>query len=350
VETARLRRLGERLNSDLPLLGPAIRRRACRALAADSGADTVPVLVGAMCSRDVTVRAVAEAALRSLTQPRAVDALCAHWVEGRDVHTGAIIAECRYVASKPVGTRVLSALQADVLAGGDVGAARVQPLLAALSDADAAIRERAAVALRGLVRQPAIDSLCDAAIADPSGPSAAIAVENDYQHSVVSRRCLVLLLTGQIERYVDLDFDLQYARAEYEAGDDGLRGRIADAVRRSGDTRLAGLMLGSAPSTGAISKRAAELTEREASVVVEVYTRHSRWADIFALTFHMPLCAVLPALDVLAEAGWSPQDDVEAALLRDLLALRREVGSRAEPPPAPDVVIGSVIHEWIAEG
>jgi len=348
MEQDKLERLARRLRSRLPFIGAGIRRGACRELAADGAAETVPHLADALASGDAELRAIADAGLRALSRQPAVDALCALWAESRDAALTAIVTDCSYVATQPARARVLSGLLSDALHGEDAEAGDVPVLVEALDDADAAIRARAAVALRCLALQPAVDALCEAAIADPAGPAAAVAVEKDYRHSLVSRRCLLLLLTGQIERYLDLDFDLRHARAEYEAGDEALRGRLADLVRQSGDTRLAGILL--APSMGPISKRAADLTEEEANVVVEVYARHGRWAEVLGLMSRLPLSAVLAALDLLAGSGWSPEDREDAEFLRELLALRKDVGTLPEPPPPPGLMLGPVFGKWIDEG
>jgi len=312
--------------------------------------ETVPVLVEAMGDEDERVRAGADAALRSLQGQVAINALCAAWAKGRDVTLGAIISDCRFIAAKPLKLRVLSGLQSDALTGATAQVEDVAVLITALGDRDPRIRQRAGLTLRTLECPEAIDALCEAVIAKPSGPGAAVVEEGGHRHSVVSRRCLVYLLTGQIERYIDLDYDLQYARAEYRAGDETLKAAIAEAVRRSGDQRLAGILLQPATSAGPISKRASELTEHEAGVVVEVYARHGRWHDVLELLFHMPLCAVPPALSTLRKAQWVPDDPTEAALLEELWPALGETASLPGSFPPPDQALGPVFAEWIAEG
>lgn len=76
MDQARIDQCGRRLHSRIPLLSIPLRRRACRLLADDLSAAAVPYLCEALGSNDAEVCAIAEAALRSLSNPAAVDALC----------------------------------------------------------------------------------------------------------------------------------------------------------------------------------------------------------------------------------------------------------------------------------
>jgi formylglycine-generating enzyme required for sulfatase activity len=63
------------LNSKVPLLGPNIARSACQKLAADKSSQAVPFLVSALANNNEQVRTIAENALKSLSDPEAVDVL-----------------------------------------------------------------------------------------------------------------------------------------------------------------------------------------------------------------------------------------------------------------------------------
>jgi HEAT repeat protein len=227
----------------------------------------------------------------------------------------------------------------------DLSASTVPYLVEALRIDDAEVRSIAAMALRLLKDAGAIDALCELAITDPTAMVANIVKERDFQPQSVSRRCVLFLLTGQLERYFDLDFEFQHLRAEYQAGDERLRQRIGDVVRRSGDSRLIGLFRASRQR-----KLASELTEREAAIVIEVHARNQQWAEIFALLFHIPLSSTIAALDVLGKSGWRPQNEVEVALLDALLRIRSCIDQISEKPPASDVILGPVLAKWIARG
>ncbi len=340
-----LDRLRRQLRSRLPLLGKGIRRTACQRLAADGSAAAVPLLVEALGVGDQEVQSIADGALRSLEDQGAVDAMCAQWVGGRDPWLRTLVTECGYVASQPPEVRVLSALQADQLHCACEGPGSLPSLVSALDERDQVLAGRAHVALSTLTAPDAIDTLCEMAIASPSGRAARVVNRYDYQPTAVGRRCILFLLTGQIERYLDLDFEFQHLRAEYGAADETLQRRIRETVRRSGDTRLLGLFRG-----GSIHKRADELTETEAAVALEVYARQSRWAEICSLLFHIPMCSVVAAVGALGKSGWRPESADAAALLDDLIATVPAVGEVPPPPPAPEVVLGPVMGRWIDRG
>lgn len=333
------------LHSRVPLLGPRLRREACRKLAEDSSSAAVPYLLEALGSDDSEVRSTANAALRALKDAAAVDALCVLWTKERDEQLGRIVAECGYVARKPVEVRALSALKANRPEVAGEREAAVKPLVDARSDRDQAVATCANAALRALTDAGAIDALCELAIADPDGAVAAIVKEVGYQPQRIGRRCVLFLLTGQPQRYFDLNVDLQHLRAEYRAGDETLRRRISELIRRSGDARLTALFRESRRR-----KLASELTEQEAATVLDDYARNRRWPEIFALLFHLPLVNAVAALDLLRQSGWRPESPVEAALLDELIEYRSTVGEIPKRASAPGVAFGAVLTRWIERG
>lgn len=312
--------------------------------------EDVPLLLAALEDADEVLRNRAGTALRSLRSEAAVAALCALWVEQRELLPAALIAECGYVAAQPPRVRLLSALQADAASQLGESPETVRLLVTALSDPDELLRGRAAAALRSLQTPAAVDALCECVIAAPASDAAPLVTECDYQHSDVSRRCLVLLLSGQTERYLELDFELQYARAEYRAGGANLRHRLAEFVRRSGDTRLLPIVSTPRGPVDPIHKQATDLTEREAEIAVEVYSRERRWAEVLALLVYIPLATALKALAALARSGWQPEQPGAAELLRELLACQAQVGRLPEPVPPEGLVLGPVLGEWLAAG
>lgn len=220
------------------------------------------------------------------------------------------------------------------------------PYLAeALRSPDEQVREVATTALRSLQERSSIDALCEVAISDPSRPAMSIVKEMDYQPQSVSRRCLLFLLAGQTERYLDLDFEFQHLRAEYQAAAEGLKQRIGEVVRTSGDVRLVGLF-----REVRRRKLARDLSIREAEIVIEVHARNRQWPEIFGLLFHIPLHSVIIALDALAASGWRPETELEAALLDELLAVRQGTGQLPAAPPPPEVALGPVMQAWVEEG
>ena len=313
--------------------------------AGDSAAAIGPLLGVAQDARD-PLRPDAEAALQSLTNPEAVDALCAAWAKDRDGQIGAIIAERGYVAREPLEVKLATLFKTGKAVRLGRGTVKALPLIVELlRDADPQVSKGAGTFLRKIRSSARVDALCEIAIADPDGPAAAVVKEKGCQPRSVSRRCVLFLVTGQVDRYFELDFEFQHLRAEYHAADEGLRQRIGEVVRQTGDARLLGLF-----REVRRRKLAAELTEDEAAVVLDVHARNRQWPEIFSLLFHVPLSSVVAALDVLSESGWRPGNEVEAALLEELLETRKAVGRIPERAPQPGVNLGSAMRKWIERG
>jgi len=173
-------KIRKRLENRWPVVGKLIRRKACAEMAAEVSAQTVPLLAGAIADDDSLVRETALSALRSLRSQDAIDSLCALWAKERAAALGALIAERRYVASKPADLRVLSALKAGKpeLAGDN--AAAVAPLVAALRDRDSVLSQAAQTALRGLRNQDAIDALCALWAKERAAALGALIAETGY--------------------------------------------------------------------------------------------------------------------------------------------------------------------------
>ncbi len=333
------------LHSRIPLLGPRLRQEACRKLAEDSSSDVIPYLVEALRTDDSKVRAMADAALRALKDAVAVDGLCTLWAKGRDEQLGRIVSECGYIARRPVELRVLSALKANRPELAGESEAAVKLLMGAEGDRDQDVAKSAKAALRMLTNAAAVDVLCELAIAEPAGAMAAIVKDVGYQPQNIGRRCALLLLTGQFERYLELDVEFQYLRAEYQAGDKELRRRISEVIRTSGDTRLSGLF-----REHRRRKLASELTEQEAATALDDYARNRQWPEIFALLFHLPLVSTVAALDLLRQSGWRPESPIEAALLDELIELRSAIGEIPKKAQASGVAFGAVLARWIERG
>lgn len=231
----------------------------------------------------------------------------------------------------------------------DSSSAAVPHLVEAYESEDPKVKETAGRALRTLMSRRSIDALCDAIIKNPKSKAAAIVIEMNYQHQSISRRCLVLLVTGRIQQYLDLDYELHFARSEYQSGDGQLRHNIATIVRESKDPRLQGIILAHT-SMGGFSKPAKELTEREADTAVDVHARRGEWKSILSFLFHIPTSSVVRALHVLSNSGWQPDSTRDERLLHQLLAIHKNIGNIRRSPLDPITMLGPVIGRWIQDG
>jgi len=228
--------------------------------------------------------------------------------------------------------------------GADSSANTVPLLASALDHRDVNVRSIAEFALCSLKNPEAIDALCEIAIRDPDGSASRIVKEEFYQPQSVSRRCVLFLLTGQLSQYFDLDIGFQYLRSEYRAANENLKQQIGEAIRRSEDPRLVGLF-----RVFRRRKRASEITEKEAAIVIDIHRINNQWQDIFTLLFHIQMSSVVVALDVLKAEGWVPKTKPEAELMKELLEIRSSI-SMVSKSNTVEEILGPVFSEWIEDG
>lgn len=105
------------LNSKVPVLGKDIARSACQKLAAEKSSQTVPFLVSALANNNEQVRTIAENALKSLSDPEAVDVL---------------LLGCAFTKQEPLH-RILEAIGHNVSESTELSSARQPSAVATVS-------------------------------------------------------------------------------------------------------------------------------------------------------------------------------------------------------------------------
>ncbi|MCX6893818.1 MAG: hypothetical protein NTX51_20205, partial [Verrucomicrobia bacterium] len=308
------------------------------------GAEAISPLVAALADRDSTLRPHAGQVLRSLANPKAVDALCAAWAKGRGPALGKLVAERRYHATAPVELRVLSGLQAgrlDELAR--EGAEAVPPLVAALAEKDKAL---AAGARRVLETFAAADALVDYAL-DQAAGAVLLPFINSRQihHSVEGRWFLYLALAGRFEDYLAADFEFQTLRAEFRAAPPELQARIREAIVRTGDTRMNPLFVAEKKQ----ALLAADLSDHDADLLVKLNARNQNWDALFKFLWVLPARHIRDAVAAMAKARWQPEDADRQALLHKLAGLVASGGETPKTVTAP-VLANPVLQQWLARG
>jgi hypothetical protein len=336
MESQRLDQVRKRLRNRWPLVGTGMRRKAARELAGDGSAEAVPLLIEALADSDAEVRATADGALRGLKDQRAVDAICALWVRGRDSRLREILREKRYLAAKPLDVRVLSSL----LTGKPATDAEAVPLLIeALADSDAEVRATAGGALGGLKERDAVDALCRAAVRQPDGAAAKICLETRKRPSDHEEACLLLFVTRQLEEYFAEDFEFQGLRQAYDRAGDEVKGLVMDVVR-GGDRRCLGFF--------GRRKPLGECNESEIKLAIESALKHRDWARLFRAFQELPMKYGFPLLDQFRKSGWEPEQADLKSLYR--AALAESDGKPLPPKPPPPKETSPLFDRWLGEG
>jgi WD40 repeat protein len=301
----------------------------------DCDAAVAVALAEACNDADPALATAARKGILVLENPSAINALCERWAETRDPAWADAILERRYLATRPVSVRVLSALWSSQLEVATEGGAEVvAPLLAAATDRDQHLAARAREALRQLRMSAARDALCQQVIDGdvPAAREAALAA--GYAPKDPQARALFYFLTEQWTPYEGLDFDQRLLAAAYTTADRKLRARIAEKVRRAGRGEWVAVV-----AQGRQDRRLAELTNEEWETTRAVLTESARWPELWQLAQTAPLDWSLRFLLQLRAVGWKPSDRDQAAGWANLVAAASACApegsaDRVQPPPA----------------
>ncbi len=333
--------------STRPLVGKLLGWLGLRALEKHSGLpDVVFPLVQALDSPHPDLAARAEAILRELPSPVAVDALCGLWSRGREPRLARILESCGYTAREPMDLRVLSCLAAarlEEMAGSD--GAEVPALVVALEDRDPVIRSRAEQVLRGLTRPGAIDGMIDLVLAGKGGePLVRLIEEAGHQHSLEGRTFMYLVLVGRMDDYLGADHEFQVLRPEFQAAPPDLQARLREAIVHSGNVRMNGLFV--VPRR---EKTLGDLSEADADLLVRVNARNRNWDALFRFLWVLPARHIARAVQAMVAGRYQPQDPDRARLLKELSGRVAEIGGVPEGSVGR-LPLGPVLEGWLAGG
>jgi hypothetical protein len=323
VNKTRIRKLARRLNSRLPLVGGWLRRRAARQLgqAAEAGwAPAAEHLAEAVVHHaDPDVRQIAEESLDHVDRPPCIGAVAAVWKKSRNATLRQLILQHEWLADEPPDVRMWNALLIGRLQPVTQGGTGIVPsLIQACDDDESEIAQRARDCVRRLSRQKTVDALCEAIIEDDHPVARQLAIEAGHAPSQPHRQALFYFLTGQWERYEDLDFDQRLLGTVYESADPRLRRRITAQLRASGRIDLLPLVTGGDRLT-----RVSRMTRTEADLLIEMLSQHGQWEKLWRLVLEFPLAHSARALGVLADANWRPERHDERLIFEQLHANAR---------------------------
>ena len=159
------------LYNRIPLIGDWLRQRKVTSLSEDKSARATAVLAEAFSlSDDQEVRTIAYESLVARSDQPSVDAICSCWASLRSPELARLIVERGWVATRPIGVRVMTALnngRTDIASM--IPADGVQTLLNACGDKDEVISQHARKTVFSLQNQEAIDYLCQKWIESRSG-------------------------------------------------------------------------------------------------------------------------------------------------------------------------------------
>lgn len=191
---------------------------------------------------------------------------------------------------------------------GDAQLARY--LANALNSTNPTLRERAAELLPKMKLGLAKTELCWLAVQTEQPFIEHVAVRNGWQPYETYQRALFYFVTGQYEKYDELDFDGRILRMSYQTAEPNFRQRLISKIRAAGKAQYLTAI------TGGVSKqRAEELNSEEAGILVKTLTQQADWQGLWELVPVVPLKWSVEAVRRLADKlgdEWQPGSDTEA--------------------------------------
>lgn len=275
-------------------------------LPAEMGPEVIGHLVEALAGKD-ELAANAREALTRLTDGSAIDTLCGLWAESRNPHLEQIILDAGYLASQPLGLRLLTVLKT----GADrrmlaEGPALIPELLAAVDDADRSIAGRARRLLLTLTDRQAINAVCEMVLAGENERLKHWAAIARYAPATASKAALYYCITGQWENYYALDWQetRPLLTKGYNQATPAERQLFLAAARGSGHSLLlAGLLL-----EGGSRDEYEELTDDDWAAMLDMLVSQERWQELYRLTYRAPAGWAAEIVLALDSAGWVPKN------------------------------------------
>jgi HEAT repeat protein len=271
------------------------------------GPEAIPLLLDAL--KTAKHSGTARVALLHLKNPQAVRVFCQHCLETRDPQLEAILMEAAYLPAQPPPLRLYCALKTgNRLAANDSPASVVPALLAALQDDDPTLRSAAEDTLLHLKRPEARNALCLAFLKENQTEAGKLAQRAGYRPIDPIDQAAFLLLTGQWEALVELDFDQRLGRAAYQAASPEFRQRMARAVQQSGHPELLSIL------TSFAAAEPERMSQQEAYILIESLRSAGDWPRLWQVAHQLPLIQAIQSVRILSAHGWQPADASEQAL------------------------------------
>jgi hypothetical protein len=133
-----------------------------------------------------------------------------------------------------------------------------------------------------------------------------VLVKAGYAPLKPGERALFYFLTGQWEKYENLDFDQTFLKIEYEKASDTLRKRIAGIARRAGRVEWATAVVGERQRN-----QQQTMTDAECAAIYAVLSKGQKWQEMWRLAQTAPARWSARMLMRLKEAGWIPDQELD---------------------------------------
>ncbi len=140
-----------------------------------------------------------------------------------------------------------------------------------------------------------------------------LSLKNDLRPSEIKEEALFYFLSGQWERYYNLDTDYRLVRIAYERLDPELQRRLVAVSRESGNTgwlrHIGSIGMEQTPDSGSLSDR---------HLLIRGLIEQKHWQRLWELLPQLPLLCVPSVCEALDDAGFIPDNEEDKSFLRDL--------------------------------
>ncbi|MEB3220798.1 MAG: hypothetical protein VKS61_01850 [Candidatus Sericytochromatia bacterium] len=307
--------LPERLFDRTPLLGGWRRRKAAAALAAveDDMAVAEPFVRALLEGQDRRVHEQALARLERLTEPAAVDVVCAYWAGTRHPGLAELIERHGWIAEQPLDVRLLGLLaagRAEELAA--LGPDELPVLLEVCSDRDARISEGAWWVVSNLGQAATVEALVDMALEEDNLRAYKAILEVGYGTADPARQALLLLLTERFEALDEADPQGVHLAAALRQAALPRRTQAAEIARDAVSLQWA-RAVGQLP--------ALDVLPAEWDALLVVLGSHRAQEPIWRLSLRASVPTAMAYIRHLVDAGFAPRTPAEAPLFQKLAGL-----------------------------
>lgn len=245
------------------------------------------------------------------------DTLASRWAKSRSSTLATLLVREKCVAREPLEIRVLSALKSQQREPvTQVGPEAVPFVAAACLDEDEIVAREARLALREFTDRRAQDAVCRLFIQQDMRLAKEAALTADYVPIDAVQRALFFFLTGQWERYDELDFDRNLLRIAYSAADAALARRIREQMKTSGRIDFLVAVAGED-----VEVRAMEMTASEAELLVQMLTGRHAWERLWELASLLHFDWSVRIIRTLQAQGWQPEEPTARRLFAGLVQL-----------------------------
>jgi hypothetical protein len=282
-----------RLNSNLIFWGSWLRRKGAEALAGTHEPDAVAPLAGALNDRREMVRHAVRMSLTTLSG-KAVDSFCRHWAKNREDSLKKIIQEAGYTVQEDVLLHTLTCF----LNGKKPGKVSEEVLTACLIDREEEIVSGSIAFFLEDLKSRSEEQLWAFALEHPESLVCKCLNKRDWHPGALSERALFYFLSGDLEKYHDIDIEQKHLRYWYETSEPKLKEAIAAGIRQSGQKRLLAVFR---TERGG---RKEKLSEAEVDLQIDILTQKQDFAALFGLLAFATHAQGGRIIAAMQQAGW----------------------------------------------